>query len=248
MPHEIDDPLRRGVLRHLESLRLAGLPHLPRSYAVPEPEAEPLLGGGCGAARAGVAEPGDNSNADPWQALRERVSACARCRELADTRTQTVFGVGDPKAELMFIGEAPGADEDKKGEPFVGMAGQLLNKIIEVCGWQRREIYICNVLKCRPPGNRTPTPAEAANCREYLDGQISLVDPSYIVCWGAVAAQNLLGSTQSIGRMRGKFYSYRRAKVLCTYHPSYLLRNPAAKRDVWDDMKLLLAEMGRPVP
>ena len=178
------------------------------------------------------------------EALADCVAGCARCPELAETRTQTVFGVGDPQARLLFIGEAPGADEDKQGEPFVGKAGQLLNKIIEACKLRRDEVYICNILKCRPPGNRTPSTDEAAHCREYLDGQIEIVDPDYIVCWGSVAAQNLLGTTSPIGRLRGRFYTHGRARVLCTYHPSYLLRNPAAKKDVWDDMKVLFRDMG----
>lgn len=144
----------------------------------------------------------------------------------------------------MFIGEAPGADEDKQGEPFVGRAGQLLDKIIEACKMQREEIYIANILKCRPPDNRKPLPDEAANCREFLDAQINIVQPDYIVCWGSTAAQNLLGSTDSIGRMRQRFYTYGNAKVLCTYHPSYLLRNPAAKKDVWEDMKFFFREQG----
>ena len=177
-----------------------------------------------------------------------RVAACVRCQELAGTRTQTVFGVGNPEARVMFIGEAPGADEDKKGEPFVGRAGQLLDKIIAACGWQRGDVYICNVLKCRPPQNRNPSPEEAANCREFLDAQIETVNPDFIVCWGSIAARSLLDSALPIGRMRGKFYEHGRAKVLCTYHPSYLLRNPSAKKDVWEDMKLLLREMGQEPP
>jgi DNA polymerase len=176
--------------------------------------------------------------------LAQRVAACTRCQALAQTRTQTVFGVGNPEATIMFIGEAPGADEDRQGEPFVGRAGQLLNKIIEACHLKREDIYICNILRCRPPENRNPLPEEAANCREYLDGQINLVDPDYIVCWGSVAAQNLLETTNPIGRLRGKFSQYGRSKVLCTYHPSYLLRNPAAKKDVWEDMKFLFHDMG----
>jgi DNA polymerase len=180
--------------------------------------------------------------------LAGRVAACVRCRELAETRTQTVFGVGNPEARVMFIGEAPGADEDAQGEPFVGRAGQLLNRIITACGWQREDLYICNILRCRPPGNRNPLPAEAANCREYLDGQIAIVDPDYIVCWGSCAAQNLLGTTDSIGKLRGRFFQYNRARVLCTYHPSYLLRNPEAKKPVWEDMQLLLKEMGLKPP
>lgn len=181
------------------------------------------------------------------QILQEKVAHCTRCTELATTRTQTVFGVGNPEARLAFIGEAPGADEDAQGEPFVGRAGQLLNKIIEAMKMQREDIYICNVLRCRPPGNRLPLPDEAANCREYLDGQLRIVNPEYIVCWGSCASQNLLGMTESIGKLRKRFFQYGRAKVLCTYHPSYLLRNPAAKKDVWEDMKLLLKEMGTPI-
>lgn len=173
-----------------------------------------------------------------------RVAACKKCEALASTRTQTVFGVGNPEAEVMFIGEAPGADEDKQGEPFVGRAGQLLTKIIEACGWKRSDIYICNILRCRPPGNRNPTSIEADNCREFLDEQIRIVRPKYIVCWGTIAAQNLLGRTDAIGKLRQTFFEHGDAKVLCTYHPSYLLRNPSAKKPVWEDMKILLTEMG----
>ena len=180
-------------------------------------------------------------------ALSQTVAQCTRCTELAATRTQTVFGVGNPEARLAFIGEAPGADEDAQGEPFVGRAGQLLNKIIEAMKLTREEIYICNILRCRPPGNRLPAPEEAGHCREYLDGQPGIVRPEYIVCWGSCASQNLLGATDPIGKLRGRFFQYGGAKVLCTYHPSYLLRNPAAKKDVWDDMKILMQEMGLPI-
>jgi DNA polymerase len=176
--------------------------------------------------------------------LAAKVMECTRCAELAGTRTQTVFGVGNPHARIVFVGEAPGADEDAQGEPFVGRAGQLLNQIITASRLTREEIYICNVLKCRPPGNRTPNDDECANCREYLEGQLAAINPEYIVCWGAVAARNLLKSPLSIGKLRGKLHEYGRAKVLCTYHPSYLLRNPAAKKDVWKDMQFLMADMG----
>jgi uracil-DNA glycosylase len=176
--------------------------------------------------------------------IAQQVAACTRCQELAETRTQTVFGVGNPDADIMYIGEAPGADEDRQGEPFVGKAGQLLDKITEACKLTREEIYICNILRCRPPGNRNPTPDEAANCREYLDAQIEAVDPEYIVCWGSVAAHNLLDTKAAIGKLRGKFFDYKGIKVLCTYHPSYLLRSPGAKKDVWADMKIFRADMG----
>jgi DNA polymerase len=180
--------------------------------------------------------------------LTTEVACCTRCPELAATRTQTVFGVGAMDAELCFIGEAPGADEDAQGEPFVGAAGQMLNRIIVGCGMKREEVYICNILRCRPPGNRTPLPNEAANCREYLDRTLDLIRPKFICCLGACAAQNLLNTTQSASKLRGRFHDYRGMSVLVTYHPAYLLRNPAAKRDVWEDMKMLLARMGRPVP
>jgi uracil-DNA glycosylase len=176
--------------------------------------------------------------------LRGEVAACTRCRELAETRTQTVFGVGNPQARLCFLGEAPGADEDRQGEPFVGRAGQLLTKIIEACTLRREEVYILNVLKCRPPGNRNPLPDEAANCRGFLERQLAIIRPEFICCLGAVAAQNLLATEQSIGRLRGRLHEYQGIKVLCTYHPAYLLRNPEAKKDVWQDMQFLMREMG----
>lgn len=171
------------------------------------------------------------------------VAKCQRCDILTNSRRQTVFGSGNPDARIMFIGEAPGADEDREGKPFVGAAGKLLDRIIEACGLKRDDLYICNILRCRPPGNRNPLPQEAANCREYLDGQIKIVKPDYIICWGTVAAQNLLGETRSVGNMRGQFMAHGPAKVLCTYHPSYLLRNASAKKLVWEDMKLFMAEM-----
>jgi uracil-DNA glycosylase family 4 len=180
--------------------------------------------------------------------LAKSVSKCTRCGELACTRTQTVFGVGHLDPEICFVGEAPGADEDAQGEPFVGAAGQLLNRIITACGLKREEVYICNILKCRPPGNRLPLPDEAANCREYLERQIELVHPKFICALGACAAQNLLDTKLSIGKLRGQFQQYRGIPVLCTYHPAYLLRSPDKKRDVWEDMKKLLQRLGRPVP
>jgi uracil-DNA glycosylase family 4 len=176
--------------------------------------------------------------------IREKVVHCTRCKELCTTRTQTVFGVGNPMTRLVFLGEAPGADEDKQGEPFVGRAGQLLDKIIEACTLKREQIYILNILKCRPPGNRNPEPDEAANCREYLEGQLDIIRPDFICCLGAVAARNLLQTEVPISKLRGKLQTWRGVQVMCTYHPAYLLRNPAAKRDVWEDMKTLMRAMG----
>ncbi len=182
------------------------------------------------------------------EVIAKQVAACRRCRELATTRTQTVFGVGNPQPRLVFLGEAPGADEDQQGEPFVGRAGQLLNKIIEVCDMRREDVYILNILKCRPPGNRNPSPEEAGNCREYLLAQLDVLRPEFICCLGTIAAQNLLETTTPIGQLRGRIHHFGSIQVVATYHPAYLLRNPSAKRATWDDMKMLLTAMGLPVP
>ena len=204
----------------------------------------------------GLFETDDSTHAVRSQAptlavLQQEVAGCTLCGELATTRTQTVFGVGNPKARLCFLGEAPGADEDKQGQPFVGRAGQLLNKILEACHLQRENVYILNILKCRPPGNRNPAPDEARNCRRFLDRQLELIAPEFICCLGAVAAQNLLATETPIGKLRGQVIDFKipggSTKVVCTYHPAYLLRNPSAKKHTWDDMKLLMREMGTPV-
>ena len=176
--------------------------------------------------------------------LRDEVAACRLCEPLAKARTHTVFGVGPATARLCFLGEAPGADEDASGEPFVGRAGQLLTKIIESCTLSREEVYILNVLKCRPPDNRRPLPEETASCRGYFEKQLEIIAPEYICCLGTTAAQALLQTDETIGNLRKRWFSWNSSQVICTYHPSYLLRNPPAKRDVWDDMKLLMAKMG----
>lgn len=181
-------------------------------------------------------------------AIRQQVALCRRCAELAEKRTQTVFGAGNPQARLCFLGEAPGADEDRQGEPFVGAAGQLLTKIIAACTLRREDVYILNVLKCRPPGNRTPMPEEVANCRAFFERQLEIIQPEFICCLGAVAAQALLRTTRPVGQLRGKFHDYRGSKVVVTYHPSYLLRTPEMKRHTWDDMKMLMQAMGIPIP
>ena len=182
------------------------------------------------------------------RAICTEVAGCTKCGELVANRTQTVFGVGNPRPRLCFLGEAPGADEDRKGEPFVGRAGQLLTKIITACTLSRDDVYILNILKCRPPGNRNPTPTEAGNCRDFLDRQLDVLQPEFICCLGAVAAQNLLDTTEAIGKLRGSFHEYRGIRVVATYHPAYLLRNPAAKRQTWDDMRMLMKAMGISLP
>jgi len=181
---------------------------------------------------------------DVFAKMRKEVASCIACQALVRNRTQTVFGIGSVTPRVVFFGEAPGADEDKQGVPFVGRAGQLLTKIIEACTFQRDDVYILNVLKCRPPDNRVPEPDEVNNCRHYFERQFDTLQPEYIVCVGATPAQALLETTLSIGKLRGKFHSYRGSKVVCTYHPAYLLRNPDAKKFVWEDLQMMLRDMG----
>ncbi|MDO5581453.1 MAG: uracil-DNA glycosylase [Planctomycetia bacterium] len=192
------------------------------------------------------------SSGDRMELLLEiaaKVALCKRCPELVKNRTQTVFGSGNPYSELVFIGEGPGADEDKQGLPFVGRCGQLLTDIIEK-GMKipRKEVYICNIVRCRPPGNRTPLTSEAECCRPFLDATLKIVAPKYICCLGSCAAGNLLQTNTPIGQLRGQVFDYQGIKVICTYHPAYLLRNPAAKAQTWEDIKLLMKIMGLAVP
>jgi DNA polymerase len=258
------ESLRRQVAGHLESLRAAGIDWLPASEPVSltlEAPTDPTP-----AATIAPPEPAVAADATPpaplpssssleqrrqvLQLLADEVKACTKCPELAATRTQTVFGDGGPGVELCFVGEAPGADEDAQGLPFVGAAGQLLNKIIAACGLKREEVYICNILKCRPPGNRTPLPNECANCRSFLERQIELVKPKFICAMGGCAVTNLLQSTLSLGKMRGKFHDFKGIPTIATYHPAYLLphRAPEKKKEVWEDMQMLLKAMGREIP
>lgn len=232
------------VKRHLDALRAAGVEFVPdrrgEIATVPAaPDASPS---------SPVVGDQTEDRRHALAVLAGQVSKCDRCKELFSTRTQTVFGVGPLSPELCFVGEAPGADEDRQGEPFVGAAGQLLDKIIAAMGMGRGEVYICNTLKCRPPRNRTPSPQECANCRDYFEQQIELVNPRFICCLGAVASQNVLGTTTGITKLRGRFHDYKGIPVMCTFHPAALLRNPDWKKDVWEDMKILLKRMGRPVP
>jgi uracil-DNA glycosylase family 4 len=166
---------------------------------------------------------------------------CRRCR-LANERTCIVFGEGDPRAKLVFVGEGPGFEEDRQGKPFVGAAGQLLTRIIEAIKLSRSQVYICNIIKCRPPENRNPMPDEIKCCSPFLERQIAAIQPDFICALGTFAAQTLLQTATPISRLRGRFHQYRGIKVLPTYHPAYLLRNPDKKRDVWEDMKMLMKE------
>ena len=179
------------------------------------------------------------SGAEALVAVRTEIGDCTRCKLHAQGRRQIVFGVGNPDADLMFVGEAPGADEDIQGIPFVGRAGQLLTKIIEAIGLKREDVYIANVIKCRPPGNRNPEPDEVDTCEPFLFRQIDIIHPTVIVALGTFAARALLRTLDPISRLRGRVYEYRGAKLIPTFHPAYLLRNPASKRDVWEDMKVV---------
>jgi DNA polymerase len=189
---------------------------------------------------AAASAPGQPAGDPGWDALQEAVRDCRLCG-LCGTRTQTVFGVGDRQARLMVVGEAPGADEDRQGEPFVGRAGQLLNSMLRAAGFDRSGVYIANILKCRPPNNRDPQPSEVEQCLPYLLRQVELVDPVLILCVGRIAAQNLLGTDVTIGRLRGSVHRLPTGRpVVVTYHPAYLLRSPGEKRKAWEDLKLAL--------
>jgi uracil-DNA glycosylase len=189
--------------------------------------------------------------ADPVAALkliREDIGDCKRCKLSQQGRKQIVFGVGDPRAELMFVGEAPGADEDQQGEPFVGRAGQLLNNMIKAMGIAREQVYIANVVKCRPPSNRTPERDECDTCSPFLMRQIAVVQPKVIVALGAVAAKNLLAVQSSLGDLRGRWFEYRGCKLAVTYHPAFLLRDPRQKAEAWKDLQMVMKELGLKPP
>ena len=235
--------------QRLESLAAAGVAQLPRAAMRGTAPAGDMTraggrSGGEPAAAAPVASTCDGDRGEALRVLQAEVAGCTKCVELASSRTTTVFGSGSPTARICFFGEAPGADEDASGEPFVGRAGQLLTKIIEACQLRREDVYILNVLKCRPPGNRLPLPGEVGNCRGFFERQFEVISPEYICCLGATAAHALLETAEPIGKLRKRWFTFHASKVICTYHPSYLLRNPAAKREVWDDMKLMMADMG----
>ena len=180
-------------------------------------------------------------SAESLKDIRNDLGECQRCR-LAKERNRIVFGEGNPRAKLVFVGEGPGFNEDQQGKPFVGAAGELLSRIIEAIKLSRSQVYICNVIKCRPPENRNPRPDELETCLPFLERQIEAIQPDFICALGTFAAQTLLGTTIPISRLRGRFHEYKGIKVLPTYHPAYLLRNPEKKRDVWEDMKLLMKE------
>jgi uracil-DNA glycosylase len=253
MPEPID--LAQQLRYHLDALRAAGVLFVPRG----EPLAHrPHLAQPAAEQQGADAPRSPGPPADPLEERRREltvlaaeVAKCDRCADLFSTRTQTVFGVGPIDPDVAFVGEAPGADEDRQGEPFVGRAGQQLNDIItKGLKFKREEVYIFNTLKCRPPGNRTPTTEECANCRPFFERQFDLIRPRHLVALGGTAAKALLQTATGITRLRGKVYDYRGVPLICTFHPSALLRDDSGnmKRDVWEDMKLLLRTMGRPIP
>jgi len=193
----------------------------------------------------------ESGMADPAEALRlirEDLGDCTRCRLSKQGRKQIVFGVGNPKAELMFIGEAPGADEDQQGEPFVGRAGQLLNNMIKAMGLRREDVYIANIIKCRPPGNRTPERDECETCSPFLMRQIAAIKPKVIVALGAVAAKTLLAINAPMSEFRGRWFDFRGTKLAVTYHPAFLLRDPRQKKETWKDLQMVMKELGLAIP
>lgn len=267
--------IARALSVHLEWLRQTGATGLPRHEAS-SPQSQGLvpdlaLGGISRSTQAGSIDSSPDSapaqgmlsggthetaeEAAPLaerrarlEALREEVRSCTRCG-LSSGRTNTVFARGTGSSGLCFVGEGPGAEEDVQGYPFVGAAGQLLDRMIGAMGLLRDEVYVCNIVKCRPPDNRKPDPAEVAECMPYLAEQLDLLKPQVIVALGATAVQGLFGTSEGIMRLRGKWKLYRgRTPVMPTFHPAYLLRTPAAKRDVWADLQAVLQQMGRPVP
>lgn len=232
------------------------LPTAPQPYpasrstvAVPQapmaPSDQPSI---AGSGQWETEELDDTARRNLFQILDQEIRDCQKCSEICSRRQQTVFGVGPIRPTVCFMGEAPGADEDKQGEPFVGRAGQLLTRIISAMQLRREDVFILNALKCRPPGNRTPLPNEINNCQPFVETQLETLRPKYIVCLGAVAVRSLLKRDTPVGQLRGKFFEYRGAKVIVTYHPSYLLRNEDAKRLVWEDMQILMRELGIEVP
>jgi uracil-DNA glycosylase len=237
--------LTTTLKRHLERRQRKGLRYVAKQSLDSQKNSNAVQEPG-GTAGGTVDMPGDNSvamGAGSLAELRAGIGDCQRCK-LCSGRTHIVFGVGNPHAKLMFVGEGPGHEEDLQGEPFVGRAGQLLTDIItKGMGLKREDVYICNVVKCRPPQNRNPEPDEVAACEPFLKKQIDIVQPQIIVALGKFAVQTLLNSKAPIGKLRGTWASYHGIKVMPTFHPAYLLRNPADKKLVWDDIKLVIKEM-----
>jgi uracil-DNA glycosylase family 4 len=258
------EQLLDATIEHLRELKTQGVRFVHVSPEVLQAPAPVASSNGFASLKQGLAEPTTptekpkislDGKASAMAELRQRARACSKCPHLASSRKNVVFGVGDINAQLMFVGEAPGADEDTQGEPFVGAAGQLLTKIIQAMGLSRQTVYIANILKCRPDtpgqsyGNRKPTPEEMQICIPYLQEQIDLIHPKALVALGATAVEGLLGKTAGITRLRGNWHSYRGIPLMPTYHPAFLLRNQAMseKRRVWEDMLQVMEKLGLPI-
>src|SRR5215203_5945261 len=237
----------RQVAEHLRFFQELGVTGISRDARWRDRASEKIVR--VPAAAAEVAEaPAQPLRIFTLQEIREDIGECTRCKLHTLGRAQIVFGVGNPNAELMFVGEAPGADEDVQGVPFVGRAGQLLTKMIEAMGFAREDVYIANVIKCRPPQNRNPDPDEVPSCEPFLFKQVESIRPQVIVALCSFAAKALLKSEEPISRLRGQVHDYHGAKLIPSYHPSYLLRSPGQKKYAWDDLKTALGLMGRSVP
>ncbi len=254
MKREIDPETRRALAERVQYYRDLGIYDFYRRgdgdeatppRATREDEAVVAVAdSGPALFEAPKAESGMSDPAAALRAIRQELGECTRCKLHQLGRKQIVFGVGDPNAELMFVGEGPGADEDIQGEPFVGRAGQLLNKMIEAMGLRRRDVYIANVVKCRPPGNRTPERDECETCSPFLLRQIEVIRPKAIVALGAVAAKNLLGLNESMGELRSHVYDFRGSRLFVTYHPAFLLRDPRQKGEAWKDLQKVMKFLG----
>ena len=252
MPNQLSPEIKKALATRVQFYRDLGIySFYRRGSAPPEAATETLV------ERAGAFEPLPviqplavsllTPNLSALQVIREDIGECTRCR-LSKERKSIVFGVGSENAEIMFVGEGPGADEDEQGIPFVGRAGQLLNNMISAMGVKRADVYIANVVKCRPPGNRTPERDECDTCSPFLLRQIQTVGPKVIVALGAVAAKNLLGLNDSMANLRGQIYDFKGTKLVVTYHPAYLLRDPRQKAEAWKDLKMVMKFLGMPLP
>lgn len=241
-----------SLRRYLEELKETGVVELPRAAVRGGEQSTMMPKAACtvteSALPASGAGPDDLApSGETLDDIRRDLGECVRCR-LGSQRTNLVFGVGNPRARLVFIGEAPGREEDIKGEPFVGEAGQLLTKIIQAMGFARDEVYICNVLKCRPPGNRNPHQEEIEQCAPFMLRQVRAIAPEVVVALGTFAAQTLLATKEPISRLRGRFHDYHGIPLMPTFHPAFLVRNPERKREVWEDMKQVMGRLGKDVP
>jgi DNA polymerase len=256
MPSEFDPQLRRALaerLKYYNDLGIHDFYRRPAEESVDVPRAPESARNLIAAARDDieVTHQVQTSMTDPVTSLRqirEDIGDCTRCRLHKQGRKQIVFGVGNPNAELMFIGEAPGADEDDQGEPFVGRAGQLLNNMIKAMGLRREDVYIANIIKCRPPGNRTPERDECETCSPFLMRQIEVIGPKAIVALGAVAAKTLLAVNAPMSELRGRWYDFRGTRLAVTYHPAFLLRDPRQKKEAWKDLQMVMKELGMQPP